>query len=56
MATAKEKMEAVIAKPRLAVPIPAAARETAVIASDEWGPEAPPDHREFVRFTRLHRT
>ncbi len=27
-----------------------------VIASDEWAPEAPPDHREFVRFTRLHRT
>ncbi|MGI9104162.1 MAG: formate dehydrogenase subunit gamma [Terriglobales bacterium] len=26
------------------------------VASDEWAPEAPPDHREFVRFTRLHRT
>jgi len=26
------------------------------VASDDWAPAAPPDHREFVRFTRLHRT
>ncbi len=26
------------------------------LASDEWGPAAPPDHREFVRFTRRQRT
>ncbi|MBZ5567933.1 MAG: cytochrome b/b6 domain-containing protein [Acidobacteriia bacterium] len=55
MATVKEEMETVVAQPNPAVAIPAAAHETAVIASDEWGPEAPPDHREFVRFTRLHR-
>lgn len=30
--------------------------EPDVIASDDWGPAAPPDHREFVRFNRLHRT
>ncbi len=32
------------------------AREDFVIASDEWSPEAPPDRREFERFTRLDRT
>ena len=25
-------------------------------AADDWSPEAPPDRREYVRFTRLHRT
>ena len=24
--------------------------------ADDWTPEAPPDHREYARFTRLHRT
>jgi cytochrome b subunit of formate dehydrogenase len=56
MATVNEEMETAVAEAKAAVPNPAAGRETAVIASDEWGPEAPPDHREFVRFTRLHRT
>src|SRR5574340_1323505 len=32
------------------------APERPLLATDEWGPAAPPDHREFVRFTRLHRT
>jgi cytochrome b subunit of formate dehydrogenase len=50
MAPVNEEMETVVAEVKTV-----AARDSAVIASDEWGPEAPPDHREFVRFTRLHR-
>lgn len=55
MATANEPIETVVAEPRPALPDAGAARDAAVIASDEWGPEAPPDRREFVRFSHLHR-
>ena len=55
MATAKEQIETVVAEPKPAALKAGAARDAAVIASDEWGPEAPPDRREFVRFTHLHR-
>ncbi len=56
MAIVKEEKETFVAEPKAALAKPAAAQETAAIASDEWGPEAPPDRREFVRFTHLHRT
>ena len=56
MATAKQEIEIVVAGPNPAAPKGTAAHDAAVIASDEWGPEAPPDRREFVRFTYLNRT
>ncbi len=34
---------------------PAARHESVAVASDEWIPTPPPDHREFVRFTRRDR-
>ena len=55
MATAKEQIETVVAEPKPVPPKSGAAPDAAVIASDEWGPEAPPDRREFVRFSHLHR-
>jgi len=55
MAIAKDELETVIAQNAAAAVKTAVVQSAATIASDEWGPEAPPDHREFVRFTHLHR-
>jgi cytochrome b subunit of formate dehydrogenase len=55
MAIAKDELETVIAQSAAAAVKTAVEQSAATIASDEWGPEAPPDRREFVRFTHLHR-
>ena len=34
----------------------AAVQDAPTLASDEWRASPPPDHREFVRFTRKERT
>jgi cytochrome b subunit of formate dehydrogenase len=52
MPQVRTELEEMAGHRREASPAP----ERSLLATDEWGPAAPPDHREFVRFTRLHRT